>query len=205
MKEFIRKHRDLLGASLLFSIIGIIFIVLFIYSKEGFSFALLSLLPISELRGSMPLGYFSFDWPLWIVYPAAVSLNALVSPLVFIFLDHLHPVFYKWGFYKRLFDKFITRSREKMQEKVSRYGMLGIMLFVGIPLPITGAYTGTAGAWILGLNRKKTILAALGGVIISGLIVSSILILMSRVELSEGMEKVLEFFIKPPHAAGEAH
>jgi len=48
----------------------------------------------------------------------------------------------------------------------------GIMLFVAIPLPITGAYTGTLGAWILGMSRRKTILAALGGVIISGIIVS---------------------------------
>jgi uncharacterized membrane protein len=48
------------------------------------------------------------------------------------------------------------------------------MLFVAVPLPITGAWTGTLGAWILGLGRRKTITAVAGGVIISGIIVSVI-------------------------------
>ena len=55
---------------------------------------------------------------------------------------------------------------------VERYGYLGIMLFVAIPLPITGAWTGTLGAWILGMDRRKSILAVAAGVVIAGVIVS---------------------------------
>jgi uncharacterized membrane protein len=57
------------------------------------------------------------------------------------------------------------------------YGLWGVLLFVGIPLPITGAWTGTLGAWVLGLNRKKSMLAVSGGVLMSATIVSLILIL----------------------------
>lgn len=85
-----------------------------------------------------------------------------------------------------------------MHNKVEKYGMLGIMIFIGIPLPITGVYTGTAGAWILGLNRKKTILAALGGVVMSGLIVSIIVLLIQYGLLSEESKNILNFFIKNP-------
>jgi len=133
--------------------------------------AFLSVLPISELRGAIPYAL-AKGVPLAAAYPLCVGLNALVAPLVFLFLSTSHKLFLKMGWYGRFFTKFIESARHKVQEKVDKYGYLGIMLFVAIPLPITGAYTGTLGAWILGMSRRKTILAALGGVIISGIIVS---------------------------------
>lgn len=197
------KDKALLATLLIFSAIITALIVMFFLLNDAFWFSFLTLLPVSELRGSIPLAFFSYKWPLWAIYPAAILLNAFISPLVFLFLDNLHPLFYKWNFYKRLFDRFILKARFKMKAKVEKFGMIGIMLFVGIPLPITGVYTGTAGAWILGLNRKKTVLASLGGVIISGIIVSTIILLMSNLELPEGIENILNFFIKRPEATLE--
>ena len=78
------------------------------------------------------------------------------------------------SWYRKLFERIIERSRKKIHNRVERFGYLGLMLFVAIPLPITGAYTGTLGAWVLGLEPKKTFLAVLGGVIISGIIVTLI-------------------------------
>ncbi|MBU0927495.1 MAG: small multi-drug export protein, partial [Spirochaetes bacterium] len=83
-----------------------------------------------------------------------------------------HKLFYRWGFYARVFDRFVAKARAKVHEKVERYGYLGIMLFVAVPLPITGAWTGVLGAWILGMDRKKTMLAVAAGVLVSGVIVS---------------------------------
>ena len=137
---------------------------------------ILSLLPISELRGAIPFAL-SQGIPLAAAFPLCVGFNALVAPLVFIFLSTFHKLFLKMGWYERFFVKFIENARNKVQDKVKRFGYLGIMLFVAIPLPITGAYTGTLGAWILGMSRRKTILAALGGVIISGTIVSLVSVL----------------------------
>ena len=133
----------------------------------------LSLLPISELRGAIPFA-FARGMPLIEAYFIAVLCNALVAPLAFIFLETFHRLFYRWPFYAGVFDRFVERSRHKVHAKVERFGYLGIMLFVAIPLPVTGAWTGTLGAWILGLGRKKTMMAVAAGVAIAGVLVSAI-------------------------------
>jgi uncharacterized membrane protein len=137
---------------------------------------LLALLPISELRGALPYAYFNHI-PLFSAYVISVAANAVVAPVVFLFLTTVHKLFYHIKFYRILFDKTVSRARRKLEGKVKKFGYFGVMLFVAIPFPITGAYTGTLGAWILGLNWKKSSLAALGGVIISGCIVSMIILL----------------------------
>ena len=134
----------------------------------------LTLLPISELRGAIPYAVLHNFHPL-AAYFYCAALNALLGPLVYLFLDSLHKLFYRWNWYKGLFDKLVTRARVKVKHQIDKYGYIGIMLFVGIPLPITGAYTGTLGAWILGLDRKKTCLAVAAGAFISGIIVSLIM------------------------------
>jgi uncharacterized membrane protein len=104
--------------------------------------------------------------------------NLLVFPILSIFLNFFHSFFYKrLPFYQRFFDKTIIRIRKKVETKVALYGMVGITLFVAIPLPITGAYSGTLGSWILGLDKKKSFLAVSLGVCISTIIVTLILLL----------------------------
>ena len=134
---------------------------------------LFTFIPIFELRGALPYAYFN-DIPLWLAYLITVPVNALVAPLGFFFLNTFHNVFYRWNFYKKIFDASVLRARKRIEPKIKKSGYWGLMIFVMIPLPITGAYTGTLGAWVLGLNPKKTFLAVLGGVIISGIIVTVI-------------------------------
>ena len=133
--------------------------------------AMLSLLPISELRGGLIYAY-SNDMPLILSFLLCVGLNALVGPLVYIFLSTLHKLLIKWKFYETVFNKFVSRTQKKVESKVKKYGYLGLTLFVAIPLPVTGAYTGALGAWILGMETKKVFLSILLGVIISGIIVT---------------------------------
>ena len=135
--------------------------------------AFLSLLPISELRGAIPYAIAHGLSPVFTWF-YCIILNAAVGPLVYIFLSTFHKFLIKFTWYQNLFDKFVKKNRHKVENKVKKYGYPGITLFVAIPLPITGAYTGTLGAWILGLNPKKTFLSVLIGVIISGTIVLTI-------------------------------
>ena len=146
----------------------------------------LTLLPIAELRGGLPYAI-ARGFPWFIAYPWCVFINALVSPIAYIFLDTVHNLLYRWGFYAGIFDKLVERARHKLTAKVERFGFWGVAVFVGIPLPITGAWTGTLGAWVLGLSRRRTMLAVLVGVSVSGLIVSAIVLL--------GIE-ALDLFIK---------
>lgn len=96
----------------------------------------------------------------------------LVGPLVFAFLSTLHRIFDKWQVYHKLFSHLVERSRKRIERNIEKYGYFGVTLFVAVPLPVTGAYTGAIGAWILGLEAKRTYLAVAAGVSIAGIIVT---------------------------------
>lgn len=138
---------------------------------------ILSLLPIAELRGGLPFALLEGEIPWYIAYPYCVGVNALVAPIAYVFLDSVHRLLYRWTFYRGIFDKVVERARGKLQRKVERWGFWGVALFVGIPLPVTGAWTGTLGAWVLGLSRRRTMLAVFAGVAAAGIIVSAIVLL----------------------------
>ena len=138
--------------------------------------AFLSLLPISELRGAIPFAVAN-GVPWYAAYAMAAILNAMVAPLCWIFLSTLHKLFLKMDWYKSFFGRIIERARNKLRDSVERWGWLGITLFVAIPLPLTGAWTGTLGAWVLGLSRRKTMLAVILGVAIAGAVVTTVVIL----------------------------
>ncbi|MDR1972741.1 MAG: small multi-drug export protein [Treponema sp.] len=148
--------------------------------------AFLAFLPISELRGAIPFALAN-GVPWYIAYPYAVSLNALVAPVCWLFLSTLHKLFLRMGWYERFFNRFVERARRKLQAGVEKWGWLGIAVFVAIPLPITGAWTGTLGAWVLGLPRRRTLLAVVLGVLCAGIVVTLVFSLGIR---------AFSFFIK---------
>jgi uncharacterized membrane protein len=147
-----------------------------IESHVFFWTALLAGLPISELRGAIPFALYR-GVPWYLAYPFAVFINALVAPVCWIFLSTLHRLFLKLNWYERFFNHFVERARGKLHEKVEKWGWLGIAIFVAIPLPVTGAWTGTLGAWVLGLSKRRTMLAVILGVIIAGAIVTAVVLL----------------------------
>jgi uncharacterized membrane protein len=154
--------------------------------------ALLAFLPISELRGAIPFAI-AQGIPWYGAYPFAVALNILVAPACWLFLSTLHRLFLKlarrrwFRWYRTFFDRFVDRAREKLRRGVERWGWLGIAVFVAVPLPVTGAWTGTLGAWVLGLSRRRTLAAVALGVAIAGVIVTLVVILGIR---------ALDIFIK---------
>jgi uncharacterized membrane protein len=121
--------------------------------------------------------------PWYTAYPFAAVLNALVAPACWIFLSTVHRALLKlaekpfWAWYRRLFDRFIERARKKLKTGMERWGWLGVAAFVAIPFPLTGAWTGTLGAWVLGLGKAKTFAAVVLGVLVSGAIVTLVLLL----------------------------
>jgi uncharacterized membrane protein len=148
--------------------------------------ALITLTPIFELRGAIPYAL-AFDVPILLAFILCVVLNALIGPLLFLFLNTAHKLLFHLAWYQKLFDRLVDRARRKVADKVDKYGYLGLALFVAIPLPITGAYTGTLGAWVLGMDPKKTFLAVALGALIAGIIVTGVVIL--------GIE-AFSFFVK---------
>jgi uncharacterized membrane protein len=123
--------------------------------------------PISELRGGIPLGISLGLNPL-LTFFIAIIANALIFFPVFFVLR----LFYdKVLFRIPLFDKYLDNLRKRGKPKVEKYGFWGLALFVAVPLPLTGAYTGTILAWLLGMDWKKAFPAVGLGVIIAGVVV----------------------------------
>jgi uncharacterized membrane protein len=123
--------------------------------------------PISELRGGIPLGISLGLDPLFTFFIAVVA-NALIFFPVFFALR----LFYdKVLFRIPLFDRYLDSLRKRGKPKVDKYGFWGLALFVAVPLPLTGAYTGTILAWLLGMDWKKAFPAIGLGVIVAGVVV----------------------------------
>ncbi len=139
--------------------------------KHYLVMALLSILPISELRGAIPYGYLNHI-PMWQCFIISVLVNAMAPLLGYFFFNTLHKVLDKWKAYHNFFEKTIARSRAKVGPQVEKYGLIGLMLFVAVPLPMTGAWTGTIGSWVLGLDKKKSALCIQAGVLIAGIVVA---------------------------------
>ncbi len=137
---------------------------------------LITLTPIFELRGGIPYAV-GRGVPVAAAYLLAVVVNAAVGPLVFIFLGSIHRFLLRLTLYQRLFARLRDRTRSKVETKVGKYGYLGLALFVAVPLPVTGAYTGALGAWVLGLDPKRSCLAVAAGVLVAGLVVSVVTML----------------------------
>ena len=138
---------------------------------------ILTLMPISELRIGLPVAItYALDHGISIalVFSIIVLLNILLIFFIFWFLDNLHHVFMRSRLYRRGFSIFLERFQGKVDKFEKKYAVLGFLaltLFVAIPLPGTGAWTGSLLAWLLGLDRKKSILSIAAGVVIAGLLV----------------------------------
>jgi len=126
---------------------------------------LLSAVPLIEQRGAIPLGILVYDINPAVVF--TVSFLGSLFPVPFILL--LFNTVFKWMKTVRLFDGFtgfIERKIHKGSKKVEKYKEIGLIAFVGIPLPTTGLWTGSAIAAFLGLDFKKSfICVGLGGII----------------------------------------
>lgn len=137
---------------------------------------ILSILPVSELRGGLPVAIIyanQHNIPIALIFTLIVMVNILAVFLAFYFLDNFHHLFLKIKFYKRFFDRHVERFQkrvDKFEKKYSTIGFLALVLFVAIPLPVTGAWSGCLISWLLDLDRKKSIFAISLGVLIAGIL-----------------------------------
>ncbi|MCR4640746.1 MAG: small multi-drug export protein [Lachnospiraceae bacterium] len=139
----------------------------------------ISMLPLVELRGAIPFAYAFHaadpeNFNLLFAYIIIAIGNMLPVPVIFFFARKV----LEWGKDKRFTKKFFTfclekghRGGQKLQEKAGKGLFFALMLFVGIPLPGTGAWVGTLAASLLDMKFKQSIIAVLCGVALAGIIV----------------------------------
>jgi uncharacterized membrane protein len=140
---------------------------------------LLSAIPLTELRGSIPLAFTvmsaASDWPWWKIYLLAVVGNLIPVPFILWLLEPVSGYLRRWGLFDRFFDWLFERTRRRAGPKVKRYEALGLTLFVAIPLPVTGAWTGSLAAFLFGIPKRLSIPAIALGVAIAGALVTLIM------------------------------
>jgi uncharacterized membrane protein len=137
----------------------------------------LTILPITELRIGLPvvINYcLKNNLSIFPFFMLVIALNCLVVFFIFFFLENIHNYLLNWRTYKKFFNKFLEKTRkrqEKFEKKFHDLEYLALVLFVAVPLPGTGAWTGTFLAWFFGLRKEKAIPAILLGVISAGILI----------------------------------
>ena len=137
---------------------------------------LVSMVPLIELRGAIPYAV-GFNLPLIPSYIIAIIGNMLPVPFIFLFARRI----LVWGSDKKYIGKFFNwclkkgkKGSQKLEKAAGKGLYWALFLFVGIPLPGTGAWTGTLAASLLDMDFKKSVLSIMGGVILAGLIMGII-------------------------------
>lgn len=159
----------------------------------------LSALPVTELRVTIPLALGLGMAPLRAVTLAVLGNLLPIIPIL-VLLEPLSKLLHYFPYINRLFQKVLTLSRRKGKQ-VEKYGVLGLLLFVAVPLPGTGAWTGAILAWLLGLNILSSALAIGLGVVSAGIIVTLASVGVLQATIVYDLEFALILFL----ACGAVH
>jgi uncharacterized membrane protein len=130
-----------------------------------------SALPILELRGGIPVALGLFDFPWYYALLLAVIGNLLPVPFILLFLNSTTRLLSKVPFFDRILTRLFAGARQRGRI-IEKYKGIGLVLFVAIPLPVTGAWTGSLAAVLFGLRFRHAMLSIFIGVLIAGVIVT---------------------------------
>ncbi|AQX73132.1 COG2426 family protein [Dehalococcoides mccartyi] len=137
---------------------------------------LAAVLPVSELRGALPLAINVLGPPWYWAYLIALAGNLLPIPVILVLLEKVLNLLERFSF-MRGFTRWIYALGQRRSTPVEKYKRIGLMMLVAVPLPVTGAWTGSLVAVVLGLNYKEALIYISLGVAIAGVIVTSLCLL----------------------------
>ncbi|MDZ7797746.1 MAG: small multi-drug export protein [Candidatus Marinimicrobia bacterium] len=132
---------------------------------------LITLIPTLELRASLPYAILVLGMPWFSAFLFVVLINIILGPVVYFLLRAFLHLFIQIPFFNRLYEHSLHRVQTKIRPKVEKYGEFGLALFIGIPLPGSGVYTGALAAFVLGISPRKFMVATVIGVLIAALLV----------------------------------
>ncbi len=139
---------------------------------------LITLIPALELRASIPWGIFNLDmqkalpWPLVVL--TCIIANIVLGWVVFWIMGPIFSFVRRWRWFDRRIWPILERTQHKIHPYVEKYGEIGVALFIGVPLPGSGVYTGAFGSYLLGLDKRKFAIANVIGVLIAAVAVTAL-------------------------------
>ncbi len=132
---------------------------------------LISMVPLIEQRGAIPVGIIGYHINPFVVFSVSLLGSFVPAPFIYLFFNKI----LSWMKKVKQFDNFtnfVDKKIQKGSKKLEKYKEIGLIAFVGIPLPTTGLWTGTAAAAFLGLNFKKSMICVFLGGILSAVIIT---------------------------------
>lgn len=147
-----------------------------------------TLFPGLELRFSIPLGLFAgnlqlpffgqvmgFGLPIWYVLVLCFVTNFLIALLLYPILTFfVHRFLFRWKWFARFYHRRVEKMQKRVNPYIDRWGWIGLALFIAIPFPGSGVYTGGLVAYALGLKYKHFLIASLIGILIAGTLVTAL-------------------------------
>lgn len=156
-----------------------------------------TLIPALELRASIPWGIFKMAdkiaWPLVVL--VCVIANIILGWAVFLIMGPAFNFIRRWGWFDRTIWPILDRTQHKIHPFVEKYGELGVALFIGVPLPGSGVYTGAFGSYLIGLNKRKFAIANVIGVLIAAVAVTALCLLILKGAVGDD-SLIAKLFIK---------
>lgn len=153
-----------------------LFVQLFDVMPSWLSTFLLSALPFSELRGSIPVALVIYNMDPVLAYCLGVLGNMFPVIPILLFLSPVSAYLRRFKSLDYFFTWLFARTHRRHSEKFEKYGTLALVLFVAIPLPVTGAWTGCVAAFVFGIKFRHALMAIFSGVLISGVIVTTLVL-----------------------------
>ena len=137
---------------------------------------LITLIPALELRASIPYGILVAKMN-WIeVFIICVLANFVLGIVVYFFMEEIVKIFTINKKIGKIWNKYVKKAQKKIHPNIEKYGVWGVGIFIGIPLPGTGVYTAAVGSYFLGFEWKEWIVANALGVIIAGIAVTAVVL-----------------------------
>ena len=143
----------------------------------------ITFLPFLELRASIPYGILILKMHWFPVFIIAVIANIILGPLVYFFLNkvihiflRIKFIFLRIKFIDAIYQRYVEKTQKEIHRYVEKYGEAALAIFIGIPLPGTGVYTGALAAYLIGMDYKKLIVSTILGVLMAGAIVTAVIL-----------------------------
>lgn len=133
---------------------------------EWFRIFFLSMIPWFEARYAIIVAM-DFGWEWWQAFPIAIAGNMLPIPFVLLFFKYVEKYLRRFEFWENIMDRLFSVTRKRANKKIRLYEYLGLILFVALPVPFTGAWTGALIAYLFNLKFSKSLLTIFIGVLIA--------------------------------------
>lgn len=149
--------------------------------REILEVIIYTFIPTLELRFSIPWGILKLGMDPWLVFVVAVISNILLGIVFYSLIDVFMKIVSKIKILDKFYKYYIGKTQKKIKKYVDKYGELGAAVFIGIPLPLSGVYSGAIGAYIIGLPFRKFVVASVIGVLMAAVVVTAVVVTGSSV------------------------